>query len=65
MTKTIKICDKCGKEVNWLYEFRLMRIKGLRLEIDEYGKHELCKECAEVFLDMYNNYTNSKKEVSF
>lgn len=65
MTKTIRICDKCGREVDWLYEFHLMHIKGLRLEIEEYGKHDLCKECAEELVEKYNNYTDSQKEVSF
>lgn len=65
MTKTIKICDKCGAEVDWLYEFPRMHIKGLRLEVEEYGKFDLCKECAEKFVDMYNFYTVEPKEVSF
>lgn len=65
MTKTIKICDKCGKEVNWLYKFPLMHIKGLNLDVDNYIYHEMCEECAEEFVDMYNHYTDSQKEVSF
>lgn len=65
MTKTIKICDKCGKEVNWLYTFPLMHIKGLNLDVDNYAHHEMCKECSNEFLEMYNHYTDSQKEVSF
>lgn len=65
MTKTIKICDKCGREVNWLFEFHHVEIKGLRIELREYDKHDLCKECAEKFVDMYNNYAKNTKEVSF
>lgn len=65
MTKTIKICDKCGAEVDWLYSFPLMRIEGLNLHINQYAHHELCKECAEEFIHMYNQYTDSQKEVSF
>lgn len=42
-----------------------MRIKGISLEFYEYVKHNMCKECAEKFIEMYNNYTDSQKEVSF
>ena len=33
MTKTIKVCDKCGKECGWLFIVPFMRIKGKNLEI--------------------------------
>lgn len=65
MTKTIKICDKCGKEVKWLYTFPIMRIKGLTLNVDNNARHEMCLDCANDFIDKYNNYTDSQKEVSF
>ena len=64
MTKTIKICDKCGAEVDWLYEFHRLNIKGLRLEVAEYDKFDLCKECAKEFVNMYNFYTVKPMEVS-
>lgn len=65
MTKTIKICDKCGKEVNWLYSFPLIRMEGLNLKFREHARHEMCEKCAKEFIEMYNNYTDSQKEVSF
>lgn len=42
-----------------------MRIKGLRLEFAEYEKHDMCEDCAKEFVEKYNNYTDSQKEVSF
>lgn len=61
MTKTIKICDKCGKEVGWLYTFPLLSIKGLNIQCNNYVQHELCKECAEDFIEKYDKYTDVGK----
>jgi hypothetical protein len=65
MTKTIKICDKCGAEVDWLYKFPLIRRVGLNTELREHARHEMCEKCADEFIEKYNNYTDSQKEVSF
>lgn len=50
MTKTIKICDKCGKECKWLYVVPFIYIKGLKLEISYdtptgTANNEYCEEC--------------------
>lgn len=50
-------CNKCGTDV--LFVFNLMRIKGVSLEFYEYIKHNMCKECAEEFLEKYNNYVKN------
>lgn len=57
MTRTIKICDKCGKEVGLLYTFPLISINDYNVEVNNYVHHELCKECAEKFVENYNKYT--------
>lgn len=45
MTKTIRICDKCNKEVEWLYKVPDISIEGLNLKVSEGNKTELCKGC--------------------
>jgi hypothetical protein len=62
MTKTIKICDKCKREVKWLFEFNLLEIKGFKIEVHQYDKYDLCPECAKKFIDMYNHYADSEEE---
>lgn len=62
MTKTIKICDKCKREVDWLYEIHRMSIKGLSIELYTYDKYDLCLECADKLIDMYNHYADSEEE---
>ena len=65
MTKTIKICDKCGKEVDWLFEIYLMKFKRRRVDYEENDKYDLCTECTKELVEKYNNFANSQKEVSF
>lgn len=55
MTKIIKICDKCGKEVKWLYEIPEFRIEGLNINIYN-GSQELCEHCARKLVEMIKNY---------
>ena len=43
MTKMIKICDRCKKEVDWLYSFPMLNIAGLVLE--QPTQSELCSKC--------------------
>lgn len=50
MIKTIKICDKCGKETNWLYTVPFMHIQGLTLAYQDNTpngtvKNEFCENC--------------------
>ena len=44
MTKTIYVCDKCKKEVDWLYKVPWVRVDGLSVEVDP-GCIELCRDC--------------------
>ena len=45
MTKTIKICDVCKKEVDWLYEIPRINIQGLTVVIEQGHETELCEDC--------------------
>ena len=45
MKKTIKICDCCKSETDWLYDFYVPYICGLTLESNNNHKYELCKDC--------------------
>lgn len=56
MTKTIKVCDKCNKEVKWLYKFPSIRKEGLTIHVDD-GKMELCESCLDNLLDKIRKYT--------
>lgn len=56
MTKTIKICDKCNKEVEWLYPVPQIWIEGLNLTIKEGHKAELCKDCMHNLIDIINKF---------
>jgi hypothetical protein len=45
MKKTICICDRCKKEVDWLYKMPRLRVEGLNINIYD-GEVELCEKCA-------------------
>ena len=45
MKKTICICDRCKKEVDWVYTVPRLIVEGLNINIYE-GKVELCEKCA-------------------
>ena len=56
MTKTIKVCDKCGKECGWLFTVPFMRIKGSQLEFLNdtpmgTANNEYCEECTRKIID--------------
>lgn len=60
MTKTIKICDRCGKECYWLFTVPIMHIKGYTLEICEdtpngTAHNEFCEDCAQKAIDRIND----------
>lgn len=60
MTKTVKICDKCGKEKDWLFTVPIMCIKGLNLEFRENtptgtAKNEYCVECTQKIIAKIND----------
>ena len=45
MKKTICICDRCKKEVDWLYQVPRLIVEDLNISIYD-GKVELCEKCA-------------------
>lgn len=60
MTKTVKICDKCGKECSWLYVVPFMNIKGYKIEFLEdtpsgTANNEYCEECTRKIMDKFND----------
>ena len=56
MTKTVKICDKCNKEVPWLYRVPRIQIVGYTLEIREGDKAELCKNCMDNLINIIDEF---------
>lgn len=60
MTKTTKICDKCDKEVAWLYKVPRIWIDGLTLTIKEGNKAELCKECMQDLINVIDKFHKDK-----
>lgn len=56
MTKWIHICDKCKKEVDWLYEIPFYHIDGKVINA-KVSNQELCKKCAQELVDTINNYS--------
>ena len=45
MTKTIRICDRCRQESEWLYDLYVPFIAGLTTDSNENYHFELCKDC--------------------
>ena len=62
MTKTIKICDKCNKEVDWLYKVPHILIKGLNLAVEEGNRAELCKDCMWKLIKIINNFHRDEED---
>lgn len=60
MTKTIKICDKCNKEVGWLYPVPNICIEGYTLTIREGHKAELCKDCMRDLINIIDKFHKTK-----
>lgn len=61
MKKTIYVCDRCGKEVNWLYEIPTFRIDGLAFNVLNDCKYEICKECLSYLCDYIDRFGRSTK----
>ena len=59
MLKTIKICDRCNQEADWLYRVPWIRIEERDLIIDT-GKKELCYKCMSNLCELVFNYHNLK-----
>jgi hypothetical protein len=65
MTKTIKICDKCNKEVEWLYKVPHICVMGLNLKVDNEplrNATELCKDCMQQLIDIIETFPTNKDE---
>ena len=57
MRREVKICDKCGKEVDKLYSFTIeFELFNFNL-IDNVrkGRREYCRDCAKDLLTKLNN----------
>lgn len=70
MTKTIKVCDKCGKECGKergrLFRVPFMSIKGHKIEVmydTEMGTayNEYCEECTRKIVDKVNDIVLGSK----
>ena len=66
MTKTIKICDKCGKECRRLIRVPFMRIKAHKIEFlndTEIGTayNDYCEECTRKIVDKVNSIVLDQK----
>ena len=57
MTKWTHICDKCRKEVDWLYEIPYYHIDGKVINVIIGRDQELCKECAQSLIKTINNFS--------
>ena len=60
MTKTIKICDKCNKEAEWLYSVPQIWIEGYNLTIREGHKAELCEGCMRNLINIIDKFHKTK-----
>lgn len=60
MTKRIKICDKCNKEVNWLYNAPKIWIEGYNLMMVEGNKVELCENCMRDLINIIDSFYKTK-----
>ena len=61
MTKTVKICDKCNKEVRWLYQVPRIQIVGYTLEIREGNRAELCETCMHKLINIIDEFHETKE----
>lgn len=55
MTKVIYCCDRCKKEVDWVYNFPKILLQGKTINVYE-GETELCAECARGCIDLIKEY---------
>lgn len=65
MTKTVHICDECGKQVDWVYKVPKLVVKGLSLEIAGTVKEaELCEDCMRARVRIFTREGDKYFEVS-
>lgn len=55
MTKVIYVCDRCKKEVEWVYDFPKILVQGKAINVYE-GEVELCEDCAQGCIDLIKKY---------
>lgn len=56
MTKVIYICDRCKKEVDWIYNFpNQILLEGKTINVYE-GEVELCEKCAQGLVNLIKSY---------
>ena len=60
MKKTIYVCDRCGKEVDWVYSMPRLILEGLKISLYNDPKSELCKGCAEYVISEYRRMAHEK-----
>lgn len=63
MTRVIKYCDACHREVDTLYDFPKFCLMGLKLAECGGGPNELCRSCANKLINAYNSLENIKVEL--
>ena len=62
MTKVTKICDRCGRETDWLYEIPTFSIDALVFTVRNDTNYELCKDCLSNLCDYINRYNRSFRD---
>lgn len=58
MKKTLLFCDRCKREVDWLYEYIPVGLDGLTINLRPNLKVEICKDCLKTMLDMEQEFLN-------
>lgn len=61
MKKVIKVCDRCKKNVNWLYDIPIYYIIGYKYEIRNPNEHyELCEDCTKELNDRIQKFSKGE-----
>lgn len=63
MTKVTKICDRCGRETDWLYKIPTFSIDGLVFTVRNDTNYELCRDCLKNLCDYINRYNRSFRNI--
>lgn len=61
MTEIVKICDTCGKRVNWLYKTHRLIVEGNVIKTYPSNR-EICKDCAMILCEKYNSFSMIKAD---
>ena len=61
MKKVIKVCDRCKKNVNLLYDIPIYHIIGYKYEIRNLNEnYELCEDCAKELNDRIKKFSKGE-----